>query len=250
MNRLLAEALADCADWVVPLDVDEFLLGDVPAVLAGFEPGSPVRVPWKTYVPLSSDSLNEPNVLKRIVHRRAAESPQWHKVIVPASAVFKHRAAISFGNHELLDSTGTTLVARDCALALAHYPVRSIDQIKRKVFGGWPANYAFPDRRNGSTFQWQAIYERLKVNDSISTAELTQIALDYATSAQYTERLGWSGAGSPATVSASTPCIVHDPVKCEFALKFAAACVPAQAVLLDNAEAFARAYGDAVGRSC
>ena len=68
------------ADWVIPLDADEFLSSDVDAAvrpqLEKLDPNKAHRIPWRTYVPLPEDPEDEPNLLKRVTHRRKVECRQ------------------------------------------------------------------------------------------------------------------------------------------------------------------------------
>ena len=247
-NRLVNAAAIWGADWIVPLDADEFLTGDVESGFAEGAPGTVVRIPWKTYVPTALDLATEPNVLKRLTHRRVSETPQWYKVAASGDLFRSRRCTFAFGNHSVLDEDGRRTRAEDAPLALAHFPVRSSEQIRRKVFGAWPANVAHPARRAGSTFQWQVIFELCKREPDITLECLQELATEYGTRAQ------WNRLPASVRARAGTRCppdsdepdrnLVWDPVEGEFEVRYRISCVEPQHVLFDSVEAFARAFGD------
>ncbi len=124
MSELMREALRDGADWVLPLDADEFLHGDVISVLkAQGSDARVIRTPWKGYVPTQNDDVSEHNVLKRITHRRSHEYPRWYKMMIPKTT--DTSAGLCFGNHALIDVAGNRMPHTDTPLAVAHFPIRS-----------------------------------------------------------------------------------------------------------------------------
>jgi hypothetical protein len=175
------------ADWVLPLDADEFLVapdGDQRGALAALDPERPSMVDMRTYVPTPADPEREPNVLRRIRHRRARETDTWsHKIVVPRGHAKDARFAIAPGSHGLVDArTGRfapALVARE--LTLAHFPVRSAEQLALKVLPGWLTNLAREDRGQHEAFQWKRAFDALIGGERIDAAALQRLALDYAT---------------------------------------------------------------------
>lgn len=182
-------AREDGADLIVPLDADEFLVA----------PGSPAvrdvveRLPvgadryfqthWVTYVPHAGDPDCEPNVLRRIRHRRGSENGDFGKVIVPGKLLRDTSAKLKYGSHgvtrhgwiwhrkfERVPAEG---------LAVAHFPVRSVDQLIRKVLVGWPSNLARADRKGLQSGHWLALYERFRGGEVPAADELPSLALAY-----------------------------------------------------------------------
>lgn len=200
-------AREDGADLVVPLDADEFLVA----------PGSPrvrevvERLPaetdryfqtrWVTYVPHAGDPASEPNVLRRIRHRRESESGDFCKVIVPGPLLRDSSATLKYGSHGVsrhgwiwhrrFERTPAE------GLAVAHFPVRSVDQLIRKVLVGWPSNLARADRKDLQSHHWLALYERFRGGEVPVADELPALALAY---------YGGDAAASPAVG------LVLDPV--------------------------------------
>jgi hypothetical protein len=231
LQEAFALAMKDDPDWILPLDGDEFLLWNNPAIPdyntntdttypASFvaratndtcqsdvleskdgshEDNRTMRapqddttlssifcsiptdaitlLPWKTYVPTINDDPQETNVLRRIRHRRAAEVRPFFKCLIPSSLF--DCAQIQTGNHAVLDrSTAQPLatVLSD-SLSLAHFPVRSIAQITRKIATGWTGLERQAAARQ--VFHWHDLHARF-AHQSPTETDLTQIALRYA----------------------------------------------------------------------
>jgi hypothetical protein len=186
------------AEWFLPIDSDEFLIGDIRAALEAANSTGPHGLRWRTYVPLAGDDLLEPNILKRIRHRRAVETPQFTKIVIPSSAI-RWSTGIGQGNHTLITRTwfyqraenwGTPLDG----VYLAHIPVRSTDQMERKIARSWPAVARNPKRLPSEAFHWKQMYKRYS-GRPLSASDLTNIALRYS---------------SPA--DAPVPDVVEDPI--------------------------------------
>lgn len=189
LTRIMNKAVYDYnADWILPLDADEFLTAcdeeKIRKILEEASDDKIINVPWRTYVPVASDS-KELNVLKRIQHYRNIEDPQYYKVIVPRSIALKN-AAILPGNHAVVRNTffrkrkklPTVLTDQ---LVLSHFPVRSSNQIITKAFVGWLSNLAKPDKGKGEAFHLKQLYDRFKEGNKVLPEELTEMAMGYAT---------------------------------------------------------------------
>jgi Glycosyl transferase family 2 len=138
MTRLMRQAVTlRGADWVLPLDADEFLAVPVdrPAVpsalgLERADPAMPLRLAMRTYVPVLTDDGSEPNPVLRIRHRLTNE-PWTARLIVPAG----------LASNGTLDQGHNTLVLNGRPwehygrgdLSVAHFPIRSLGQYMTKV---------------------------------------------------------------------------------------------------------------------
>ncbi len=248
MSELMREAFRDGADWVLPLDADEFLHGDVISVLKaqGSDPRV-IRTPWRGYVPTSSDDVSEPNVLKRITHRRSHEYPRWYKMMIPKTT--DTSAGLCFGNHALIDVAGNRMPHADTSLSVAHFPIRSERQVMRKTFGGWLSYTADPTHAYGGSFQWKALYEKMKSGRGPSADELTQLAMDYATEKQwYTLPKNFADGPLPSYDPDERPLgeatTISDPIPCDFAVRYDVKDAEPMRVLLETSEDIALAYAD------
>jgi hypothetical protein len=190
LTRIMKKAVKDYdADWIIPLDADEFIAvsreGSVREVIEKLPQDKVVKVPWRTYVPLPSDNFQEPNILKRIQHFRSRENQNLRKIMLPRSLAMKKYGLIAAGNHGFVRETFRKqkefpYVHTD-QLVLAHFPVRSSQQIMAKAFVGWLACLAKPNRLPTENYHLKVLYDRFKNGHEISPEELTTMGLGYAT---------------------------------------------------------------------
>jgi glycosyltransferase involved in cell wall biosynthesis len=122
-------------DWAVFLDADEILsdvtraefetsLAQVPATMCA-------TVAWQTYVPLSLDYFLHEDPLVTNFRPRSAEHSQFLKVMVPEPLFAEVR--VSAGNHAAyLRANGQPCPTAALPVRLAHFPVRSMEQISLK----------------------------------------------------------------------------------------------------------------------
>ena len=122
----------------VPLDADEFLIptkgADLRALLREL-PRDDVRVSiWRSYVPVQEDDADEPDVLKRITHRRVREAAPMPKAILGGDVAARLDSRIEIGAHAVVLGADRTITEpNDDRFVLAHFPVRSGPQIVAKV---------------------------------------------------------------------------------------------------------------------
>jgi hypothetical protein len=151
MTLLLRMALDQFgADWVAPLDADEFIEPQggltLREALAGCEPAL-LAVQWSNFV-WSPDDDNSPerNPVLRLRARLPPLPPaaRSNKLLVPAWLV-DASTRLSQGNHQLVRN-GEVLPTRALdAVALCHFPVRSVAQYASKVAVGYLQYSAMAD---------------------------------------------------------------------------------------------------------
>lgn len=133
------------ADYVVLLDADEFIESTDRAAfqsaLEGIKPGGFGLVPWRTFVLAPDDgetaTQDPPRSMK---WRRAKEIPVYEKAILRLGGLHFHDLEIVQGNHIVLSTTGRKLPCVSLPeLSLAHFPVRSRNQLLVKSIVGWMA---------------------------------------------------------------------------------------------------------------
>ena len=237
---LVRQAAARGADWVVPLDADEFLVATGErgprAVLSELPSDRPLSVRSRTYVPRPADPAGERCPLRRISHRRPTEPWPWAKTIVPARIARSRRLALLQGNHAVVGADGAEVEGRPAPeLALAHFPVRSAGQLARKVLAGWPAHCARPDRIEGEAYQWQRLYRELSAGPLPTRRRLRQLALEYGA------REDWEDPDHR---------LVRDPVEPAFTLRLRPPPAPSPLeALARTAERLAVELGDALRAS-
>lgn len=190
--------------FVFLLDADEFIVALSKDLLYSrlreLKPGTQGTYTWRTYVPDPATPLADPSdPLRSITHRRLVEHP-WSKSVIATKPMIDTKLRIQQGGH---DVTLAGISLRKVPLqdvALAHFPVRSVDQITAKALVGWIA-YLERNRHGalrGAGFQWKALYDQIVYGQGITPEDLTREALSYAQSSDTTSN--W-----PEDV-------VHDPV--------------------------------------
>jgi hypothetical protein len=183
-------------DWIIPLDIDEFIVAAQPLhlVLAAASKDSPLELLWKTYIPSTHDDPSEKNVLKRIQHRAVREVGHFAKIAIPEGLLSKG-LRIGMGNHGLTDSRGLPAIKNGpCQeLALAHFPVRSPEQFMGKVLAGWLATAAKAEKAKNEAFHWKRNFDAFISKGMPSYTELQACALELSNldNNELTQELLW-----------------------------------------------------------
>jgi len=184
-------------DFLVPLDADEFIrcesrtrfldqLECIPAGGVGY-------LPWVTYVVTPADLAPDcDDPLRQITHRRREEKPRWNKAIVRLDRQYSPSLVLTQGNHDVLRLNGDTLpsIALE-SVALAHFPVRSAEQLTTKVVVGWMAYMARGSNARQSTagFHWRDAFDLVLAQGEIPRNELPERSMLYA---QEQRPIDWS----------------------------------------------------------
>jgi glycosyltransferase involved in cell wall biosynthesis len=169
-------------DFVIPLDADEFLSGPggnefKDFLSASFSPNQWAFMNWVTFCPISGAYFEEANPLAACFRARSHELGSFQKVVLGGQ--FARDCNLSNGNHfathpELSDDP----VQLD--YAFQHLPVRSSDQIVRKIL---LSTYAFSlksGRRAGENFHWYNMLRDIRSNNySLSDQALLDLSLTY-----------------------------------------------------------------------
>jgi len=132
-TRLMRRAVTEFdADWVVPIDADEFIVAPSRRALRRTlaRRDGAVTWSWLSFVPRPEDDLAEVNVVIRLRHRVEEAVPVEAKVLVPAAVAAT--ATLLQGNHDLAEEELRTGGRLD-GVALAHFPVRNPEQLAVKV---------------------------------------------------------------------------------------------------------------------
>ncbi len=188
MTAMMRKAFADHgADWVLPLDGDEFLVadGDVRKILADVPEGMFPLVPWRTYVP--SENVTGLDVLSSITDARIEETPLYCKIAVPRTCDWQ-RVIMQIGSHGV-EMPDRTPAYHPCPqLRLAHFPVRSERQLRAKILYGYASHLLRTDKRPGEMFHWKHLCDRCMIPAPIGTDELRRIAMHYPDPSDGTDR--------------------------------------------------------------
>ncbi|MFZ0946257.1 MAG: glycosyltransferase family 2 protein [Syntrophobacteraceae bacterium] len=176
------------ADYVVLLDADEFI--DAPdritfeSILGTIMPGGIGLVPWRTFVLAPEEgekaTLDPPRSIKWC---RAAEIPLYKKAILRLDGSCFHDLRISQGNHSVVSEKGRELPCMDLdGLALAHFPVRSRNQLLVKSIVGWMAMLRKnPNvRETGECYQWRENFDLLLADPNVPHTFVCESSIRYA----------------------------------------------------------------------
>ena len=183
-SLLYKQACLTRADWILPLDADEFLVsdGDVQASFTSMDQNHAYYVPRYVYVPTPVDNQHEINPLKRIQKRVVRTYPELSKVIAPYTLASNDSVYLSMGNHHLLrkeHDSSVRIPALDATLFyIAHFPVRNVHQLEKKMFFNWPKSVA--RGIHGQSTHRGEWFEYLMTHDHLTPEHLQQIASRYS----------------------------------------------------------------------
>jgi hypothetical protein len=132
---------------------------------------------WLTFCPVEGMYFDYANPLATCFRARSHELGSFRKVIVGGK--FAERCKVSNGNHYVSHPEFRTKPVQ-LDYELQHVPVRSSEQIVRKVLLG---NYAFSltsGRKKKEAYHWRDMLSDIRKNDySLSNQALLDLALTY-----------------------------------------------------------------------
>ena len=165
-------------DFIMPLDDDEILIpsdgssfADMRDNILGLDPTMLYYINWRNYIPTEEDETAEICIPRRMRFCFDDEPEMTKKVLIPA-ALITEDFTIGDGNHfaDGKDIRGRVLLAD---LHIAHFPVRSPEQIAAKAVVGWMNILSIPDRAEGLAYHWERMYKVVK-NGRLPSVELMQ----------------------------------------------------------------------------
>jgi hypothetical protein len=182
------------------LDADEFIKvssrAELEASLATLPPRANGLLPWVTYVATAADQHDEPRVSSRIRYRRSTESEQpFSKCVISREFAEVGDLIIGQGNHVVHNALGSAAAVVP-AVALAHFPARSVTQLQAKVLLGWGAYLATTGRAAEWGWHQRRLFERLEAGAQWTADDLHEIGMHYA----------------DRDSSVDTPSLVFDPL--------------------------------------
>ena len=177
-------------DIIIPLDADEFIIsknkGTHPGnILNKIDLNKLYYIKWKTFVPHEADNPDEWFIPRRISHYRPEELEKHSKVLITRNISREYSVSIDMGNHDVtLDKQKAPphLKQKLEALRIAHYPIRSIEQLKSKILVGWINSLCRVDRQAGQSVHQHFLYNKIKNSEGITNKELKTIAANYGSS--------------------------------------------------------------------
>ena len=172
--------------FVFLLDADEFIVASsreaLYAQLRTMRPGTQAQYCLRTYVPAPTGPEGDASdPLRSITHRKVNERPVWKAVIVTDPKI-DMKLKVQNGNHFVWYAGRLLRRVKLRDVVIAHFPVRSVDQITAKVLVGCIAMWERGRHRLdvGLATHWKALYERIIRGTGLTTEDLTVEALRYA----------------------------------------------------------------------
>lgn len=168
ISKLLKE-FSNEFDWLIPLDADEFVVSDfnLKQILNSLAIDKQYFLHWHNYS-LTNGDISEINVLKRMTHRAETIHNQ-HKVIIHRSMA--DIGYVKEGSHEIYSKRTNVPFTYQFMknVSLAHFPIRSFQQIYQKVFSGWLSQVAnhesMPGKHLPENTHWKKIFDKCLVED-------------------------------------------------------------------------------------
>lgn len=214
------------ADYVFALDADEFLKVEsryvLEQALADVVDGRCGQVAWQNYVVTAQDDGNCVNPVARMRFRASSEPREEHKVVLSRRMLDDVRWQVSPGNHflvrELSSGTETAATSSLPSVRIAHYPIRSQEQLHQKIILGWlsyrlqnPVDIKAADTavtNKAQFWHWKDLFASTVANPAIPTAQLQRYAL-----ALYVHKHRISDDNPPLP-------LIEDPLVVNYALKY------------------------------
>jgi len=172
------------ADYVIPIDADEFLRvssrAALDAALAASE-SAITNLRWQTFVPSDDDEQCHP--LRSLRWRVETAKEPLTKVVI-SRRILEKNWRIGRGNHVVFDQDGANLnwSAGEPmqGMALAHAPLRSPEQLKAKALVGWLSRkLTYGPKASATTNSWhlREMFRRVVEGDVITPADVRQYAI-------------------------------------------------------------------------
>lgn len=175
------------ADYVLPLDADEFIRTPSRQALeyALRETGGMVALAeWQTYV-VAEEHIDEVHPFLRMPLRVEVESarPNLHKVFLSKQLMQLDNWQLSPGNHAVgtrnADSWSVVQSTPLSGIQLAHLPLRSAPQVAAKAIIGWLSWHLVFGRQQQArhfSWHWKSLYEHVLKGQDIDAKLLQRFA--------------------------------------------------------------------------
>lgn len=182
MNVLIQRVISAYeTDWIIPLDDDEILLSrdgrDVREVISGWQTSDAYYAKWRVYVPTEFDKTYQICIPDRLQYAFSDKYENLSKIVFSKDTASDAGFRIAQGNHDFIGPNVAKISQDD--LFIAHYPVRSAEQIISKALVGWTNYLAMPYRKDDNGTHWQKIYDQCKDTFQVSIEQMQQICRLY-----------------------------------------------------------------------
>lgn len=146
------------ADWVAPIDTDEFIELPTGAALADVLPATSdilIQLRWSNFAWHRSQGELEKNPVVRMRTRMPPRTDSVKPMIPRAALRGDPEAKLTAGNHHLQRQGGFVDLLYRKEIALCHYPIRSIQQFVSKSVVNYLRYRALPNGPATAGFQYQ-----------------------------------------------------------------------------------------------
>ena len=179
MNWLMRSYCEKNVDFVFPIDADEFIFEDKDFICSElekirfYEANSYGLIPWKTFIPIYSDSYYS-LPLRNVFASIKEENTPVPKAVVPANLI--HHNELRMGNHNLKDNNNDYVLN----IPLCHFPVRRANQIIAKIL---ISAHKFTMKKDKSPIEGRHLFKLVEFikskNYQLSSSDLKYIAFNY-----------------------------------------------------------------------
>lgn len=163
------------ADIVLPLDADEFLtpIDKARETLQKLSHDHPYHIYWRNYTPTINDNHNEPHIPRRITHHTPTTNDQtFHKIIIPREIALN--STVTMGCHTI-EPHGHIEKLQE--IHLAHYPIRTPEQLYEKVMKTYKAVQY--DKTKGNHHHIKALHKQFTTTGPPGWSELPELIYYY-----------------------------------------------------------------------
>jgi SAM-dependent methyltransferase len=176
------------ADYVIPLDADEFLgcgsRAELEALVSAIPPGGLGSMAWRSFVirPGQEDAVAQ-DPPRGFTHRRRLEQPEFHKAVLRLDGAAPHGLKLDPGSHGASRGGQPVPATPLPGLPLLHVPVRSARQVAAKGVVAWMSRLAVDPaaRDSDDSFQWRQAFDVVaQGGQEAAGAGLAETAMRYA----------------------------------------------------------------------
>ncbi len=173
------------ADYVFPIDADEFLEAPSRAAIEAALDACPneiANIAWRTYVPDRDDETRR-HPLESLRWRIETAAPGLPKIVI-SRRVIARDWLIGRGNHFFCNRAGNELSVHSAepveGFGLAHLPFRSPQQLMAKVLVGWLSRkLAYGTKATSTRNSWhiRELFGRIVAGETIGMADVRRYAI-------------------------------------------------------------------------
>ena len=186
-NCLLKKAVNEYdADIICPLDVDEFITcpkGNPRNIIENIPNSTFYKVKWKTYVPSKTDNAEDRFVPSRITHVRDEKIETFYKVILTKDLFCNYDVRLKTGNHDLKykEKFEGDIHCEECdELRIAHFPLRSVEQMTSKVLVSYPNTLSRKNADSSISHHYPLMFNKIRQKGFLEIEDVIEFAKQYS----------------------------------------------------------------------